>query len=570
MKKGYPVILRKWTGVAASVTAAALLLTACGGDGGDQPGGGGLAGTDQATQGAWDINELDAAQVKEGGELKWPLDALPDNWNYNQLDGTLLDHDYILSAIIPKLHVADKAGEVAANPNYLESAEVTSTDPQVVTYKLNPAAKWSDGTTFGWEDFDAQFKALNGTNTEYSVSGTTGYEDIEKVEKGAADNEVVVTFKNKFAEWTSLFTPLYPKSLNATAKEFNEGWASAPKVTAGPFKIGTIDETAKLVTLVRDDAWWGDKPKLEKITYRVVDRAALADSLASGAIDWYTIGSSVDNFQRAKAMQGVEVRQAPGKSYNHITFNGAPTSILADQKLRVALMKAMDPTVYAKGILGPIVENPSALGNHFFLQGTGNYVDNSAPIKADKDAAKADLDAQGWKLDGEFRKKDGKQLDVRIVSTAGNPISEQISKLTQAQLKEVGVNVIIEPQPSATFFSDFVNTGNFDMVGFGWSQTPWPISSSKGIYYLDEKNVNQNFGRIGSPEINQKLDEANGELDDAKRVALTNDADKLIWEAGHHLPLYQVPGARAVRGTLVNFGAFGVADPDYTKIGFSG
>ncbi|MGX7827093.1 ABC transporter family substrate-binding protein [Actinokineospora sp. 24-640] len=564
------MILRKWTGVAASVTAAALLLTACGGDGGDQPGGGGLAGTDQATQGAWDVNEVDAAQVKEGGELKWPLDALPSNWNYNQLNGTLVDHDYILSAIIPKLHVADKAGKVGANPNYLESAELTSTDPQVVTYKLNPAAKWSDGTAFGWEDFDAQFTALNGTNAEYSVSGTTGYEDIEKVEKGAADNEVVVTFKKKFAEWTSLFTPLYPKSLNATAKEFNEGWASGPKATAGPFKIGAIDETAKLVTLVRDDAWWGDKPKLEKITYRVVDRAALADSLASGAIDWYTIGSSVDNFQRAKAMQGVVVRQAPGKSYNHVTFNGAPSSILSDPKLRVALMKAMDPSVYAKGILGPIVENPSALGNHFFLQGTANYADNSAPIKADKDAAKADLDAQGWALDGEFRKKDGKQLDVRIVSTAGNPIAEQISKLTQAQLKEVGVNVVIEPQPSATFFSDFVNTGNFDMVGFGWSQTPWPISSSKGIYYFDEKNVNQNYGRIGSPEINQKLDEANGELDDAKRVALTNEADKLIWEAGHHLPLYQVPGARAVRGTLVNFGAFGVADPDYTKIGFSG
>ncbi|GAA4422074.1 ABC transporter family substrate-binding protein [Actinokineospora soli] len=561
------MIRKKWAGAAVPV-AAALLLSACGGDA-DSPGGG-LQGTDQAAQGSWSINEKPYAEVKEGGELKWPLDALPDNWNYNQLDGTLLDHDYILSAIIPKLHKADKAGKVVANPAYLESATLTSTEPQVVTYKLNPKAKWSDGTAFSWEDFDAQFKALNGSNPAYSVSGTTGYEDIEKVEKGAADNEVVVTFKKKFAEWTSLFTPLYPKALNSDPKEFNEGWKTEPKITAGPFKIGTIDQTAKLVTLVRDDSWWGDKAKLDKITYRVVERAALADSLASGAIDWYTIGSSVDNFQRAKSMQGVEVREAPGKSYNHVTFNGAPTSILADQKLRVAVMKAMDPNVYAKGILGPIVADPKALGNHFFLQGTANYVDNSAPVKADKEAAKADLDALGWKLDGEFRKKDGKQLDIRLVSTAGNPISEQIGKLTQAQLKEVGVNVIIDAQPPAAFFADFVNTGNFDMVGFGWSQTPWPISSSKGIYYLDEKNVNQNYGRIGSPEINKLLDEANGELDDAKRVELTNQADKLIWESGHHLPLYQVPGARAVRATVVNFGAFGVADPDYTKIGFAG
>ncbi|MGQ0842068.1 ABC transporter family substrate-binding protein [Actinokineospora sp.] len=561
---------RKWVALVAPVTAAALALSACGGGSGQSGSDKGVTGADQAQQGVWDINETDAAKLKDGGELKWPLDALPDNWNYNQIDGTTQDTDYILDAIIPQLHIADKAGKISINKNYLESAELTSTDPQIVTYKINPKAKWSDGTAFSWEDFDAQYKATNGSNTEYSVSSTTGHEDIEKVEKGATDQEVKVTFKRKFAEWTSLFTPLYPKSLNATATEFNTGWATAPKVTAGPFKIGTIDQTAKLVTLVRDDAWWGDKAKLDKITYRVVERAALADSLAGGAIDWYTIGSSVDNYQRGKAIQGVAIRQAPGKSYNHVTFNGAPTSILADPKLRVAVMKGMDTATFAKGILGPIVSDPKPLGNHFFLQGTGDYADNSAPVKADKAAAKADLDALGWKLDGEFRKKDGKQLDLRMVSTAGNPISEQISKLTQAQLKEVGVNVVIDAQPSSALFKDFVTPGNFDMVGFGWSQTPWPISSSKGIYYLDEKSVNQNYGRVGSTDINKKLDEANAELDDAKRIALTQEADKLIWAEGHHLPLYQVPGARAVRGTLANFGSFGVADIDYAKIGFTG
>ncbi|EWC59349.1 Oligopeptide ABC transporter, periplasmic oligopeptide-binding protein OppA [Actinokineospora spheciospongiae] len=558
----------KLAALVAPLTAVALALSACGS--GDSGGGGGVQAGDQATQGSWDINEVDVSKLKEGGELKWPLDSLPDNWNYNQLDGTLQDGDYIISAILPKLFKADKAGKVVINKDYLESAELTSTGPQVVTYKINPKAKWSDGTPFTWEDFDAQFKALNGTNTEFSVSGTTGYEDVEKVEKGASDQDVKVTFKRNFGEWTNLFTPLYPKSLNATPAEFNTGWQTAPKATAGPFKIGTIDPTAKLVTVVRDDAWWGDKPKLDKITYRVVERAALADSMTSGAIDWYTIGSSVDLYQRGKAIQGAVIRQGPGKAYSHLTFNGAPTSILSDPKLRIAVMKGLDPATYAKGILGPIVSDPKPLGNHFFLQGTGNYADNSAPVKADKEAAKTELDGLGWKLDGEFRKKDGKQLDIRLVSTAANPISEQISKLTQAQLKEIGINVVIDAQPSSVFFKDFVNTGNFDMVGFQWSQTPWPISSSKGIYYLDEKNVNQNYGRIGSEEINKKLDEANQELDEAKRVALTQDADKLIWAEGHHLPLYQTPAARTVRATLANFGSFGVADPDYTKIGFTG
>ncbi len=49
---------------------------------------------------------------------------------------------------------------------------------------------------------------------------------------------------------------------------------------------------------------------------------------------------------------------------------------------------------------------------------------------------------------------------------------------------------------------------------------------------------------------------------------LANEVDKLIWAEGFSLPLTQSPGNVAVRSTLANFGAFGLADVDYTTIGF--
>lgn len=558
---------RKWAALIAPVAAAAMLLSACGGSS-DSGGGKGVQGGAGQGAGAQDINAMDVSKLKDGGELKWPLDQLPDNWNYNELDGTLDDGIRILYAIMPHLWMANAGGTVDLNKDYLDSADVTSTDPEVITYKINPKAKWSSGRAISWEDFDATFKALNGTNDKYTVASTTGYEDIEKVEKGASDQEVKVTFKKKFAEWKALFDPLFPKELNGDPEAFNSGWVDGPKMTAGPFKIGTIDKTGQLVTVVRDAAWWGNKPKLDKITYRVVDRGALADALANGSIDFYKIGSSVDLYQRAKTTPGAVIRQGPGTQYNHITFNGASSSILADPKLRVALMKGLDQVKFTKGILGPIVANPTPLGNHFFLQGTANYKDNAAAVKYDQAAAKSDLDALGWKMDGQFRKKGGKQLDVRFVSTADNPISEQIVKLTQAQLKEIGVNVIVDTEPAAKFFKDYVNTGNFDMTGFGWTASSFPLSGAKSIFYLDPKSTGQNFGHVGSPEMNKLLDEATAELDDTKRAALTQQIDTMAWQEGHHLPLYQVPGAEAVRSTLANFGAFGFGDRDYTKIGF--
>lgn len=42
----------------------------------------------------------------------------------------------------------------------------------------------------------------------------------------------------------------------------------------------------------------------------------------------------------------------------------------------------------------------------------------------------------------------------------------------------------------------------------------------------------------------------------------------MLFEEVFSLPLIQTPGNVAVRSTLANFGAFGLADADYTKIGF--
>ncbi|SDP03864.1 ABC transporter family substrate-binding protein [Lentzea jiangxiensis] len=488
---------RRTTVGVSALAAVVLTLTACGGPSNNN-GNSGLKGADNAI-GQADINPQDASKVKDGGEFRWPVDQLPDNWNYNQLDGTNADGRRMIDTMMPNLWKQKADATFEINKDYLEDAKLASTEPQVLEFKINPKAKWSDGTALSWQDFEAMWKSLSGTDKAFEVAGTTGYEDIEKVEKGATDQEVKVTFKKKFAEYKGMFSPLYPKSMSSVAEEFNKGWADAPKVTAGPFKVGTIDRTAKLVTVVQDPAWWGEKPKLEKITFRQVDRPALADALANGQIDFFDIGSSVDNFTRAKSMQGVTIRQAITPDYSHITFNGADSSILKDPKLRVALMKGIDTKVISKALLGQMLKGDAQVtGNHFFLLGSAGYKDNSAVAAFDKEAAKKQLDELGWKLEGETRKKDGKELLVRYVMPSPNPISDQIAKLTQSQLKEIGAKVEIQAVPSTDFFKQYVNVGNFDMTGFRWLASATPVSDSKGIYYLDPASTNQNYGRIGS------------------------------------------------------------------------
>ena len=54
-----------------------------------------------------------------------------------------------------------------------------------------------------------------------------------------------------------------------------------------------------------------------------------------------------------------------------------------------------------------------------------------------------------------------------------------------------------------------------------------------------------------------------------KARALANQVDTMIWQEGFNLPLFQSPGNIAVRSDLANYGAFGIADVDYTAFGFT-
>src|SRR5678816_2514748 len=122
-------------------------------------------------------------------------------------------------------YLNDATGAPVWNRDYLASEPILKTDPkQVVIYELNPKAIWYDGTPITWEDFYWQWKASNGTNKAYQVVSTTGYEDIESVEKGKDDREVIVTYKRHFADWQGNFNQFYPASTNKDPKVFNEGW----------------------------------------------------------------------------------------------------------------------------------------------------------------------------------------------------------------------------------------------------------------------------------------------------------------------------------------------------------
>jgi peptide/nickel transport system substrate-binding protein len=416
------------------LTAGALAVPLLAGCSSEDPAGKPLAGQDIALTAR--------ARIIDGGTLRWAVDAVPETLNTFQADADAAT-SRVAQAVLPSMYRLDRNGRPARNPDYLESAKVVETEPkQVVLYKLNQQAVWSDGREIGAADFAAQWRALSGKDTSYWTARNAGYERIEKVERGANDLEVKVTFERSYADWRSLFSPLYPKDVMGSPDSFNDSARRKLKVTAGPFALKKVDRKNDEVTLVRSPRWWGQPAKLSEIVLRAVPRDRRAAALAAGEIDLAEItpeaaeritlasraplqgargragaeekagagGQGADekagsdgkqrgqtaNEPQQEALRDFEVRKSLEPAYTQLALNGA-AGPLADERVRRAVARALDREELAKAVLKPLGLPAVPVGSHLALAGQAAYADNSGALGGqDPEEARALLADAGW------------------------------------------------------------------------------------------------------------------------------------------------------------------------------
>lgn len=539
-----------------------LALAGCAREDTDTPAAGGPAELGTTN----DINPQDPADLEQGGNLRLALTALPPNFNPLHIDGNVADAAGMLKATLPRAFRIAPDGTATVNTDYFTSIELTSEDPQVVTYTINPDAVWTDGTPITWEDIAAQIHATSGKDPGFAIASSNGADRVESVTRGVDDRQAVITFAKPYAEWRGMFSGngmLLPKSMTATPEAFNTAQRDGPGPSAGPFMITSIDRGAQRIVLTRNPDWWGDPPLLDSITYTVLDDAARIPALQNNALDATGL-ATIDELTIAQRTPGISIRRAPGNSWYHFTFNGAPGSILEDKALRQAIAKGIDRQTIANVTQRGLVDNPVPLNNHIFVRGQEGYQDNSDVVAYNPEQAKAELDALGWRLNGQFREKDGRRLVIRDV-LFDSLSTRQFAQIAQSNLAEIGVKLEIDAKGATGFFSDHIIPGNFDIAQFTWVGDAFPLSGLTQIYASYGES---NFGKIGSPEIDAKIEETLSELDPERARELANEIDQMLFEEVFSLPLTQSPGNVAVRSNLANFGAFGLGDADYTKIGF--
>ena len=512
----------------------------------------------------WDA--ADAGDVQDGGTLNLAVGALPVNYNNSQIDGNDVDTNTLLSPTQggPLRITTDGGTEV--NPDYASSVELTSEDPQVVEIKLNPKAVWEDGTPITVADYEATWKALNGSNEEYQVVSTTGWDQIGSVEQGSDEFDVKVTFSSVFADWRSLFGgTVLPAAIANDPTAFNTGYTAKAMPSYGPYVISNIDQTGQVVTLTPNPVWWGEKPKLDTILFKVVSQAQQGSSFANKEIDALYISANADLYATAQSREDAEIQATNGLTWTHVTMN-AKEGPLSDVNVRKAVASVVNREQIAAAANTPVGVPAVTQGDYIFMNGQKGYQDKALPH--DTAAAEGFMKDAGYAKDGDSWTKDGEALKLTITVPADTATNIQRSEQVQADLGDFGIPVELTTVPVAQYFSDYVIPGNFEMVSFSWQGTPFPISSKEPLFYpLDS---GQNFTGTTDDKLGDLWTKANAELDPDKRIEIANEINDTIWSYVPMFPIAPLPNVWAVKQGLVNYGAamFGYSPVDWTIVGW--
>ena len=335
-------------------------------------------------------------QIKDGGHLNLAIDELTTQENPFHGDSTTYTST-IWSYYNPQLAMYAPRGEFSPNHEYVtDIKEDTSSGNTVLTYTISPRAVYNDGTPIDWRAFENTWKANNGTDGDYIPSSTDGYKLIESVTPGENDKQAVVTFSQVYPWWKGLFNILLPPQVS-DAKKFNNAYKSNlhPEWGAGPYTVDHVNFKKGEVVFKRNDKWWGDKGKLDSITFRQMEPQASINALRAGEIDATSVGSRERLKTAEKMGKLVDIRTGAAPFTSLITLN-AKSDILSDINVRKAVMTGIDRSQLATIRFNGMGYSEKLPGSFQLFSRQKGYDDNfGAVVKFNKDEAQQILERDG-------------------------------------------------------------------------------------------------------------------------------------------------------------------------------
>ena len=435
-------------------------------------------------------------------------------------------------------HVYDRLVHFDAKQKLIPglAASWKTIDDRTWEFKLRTGVKFHDGSPFTADDvIFSMERAPNVENSPGSFALYVRGKTFTKVD----DHTVRVTTKEPY--------PLMPNDMatiaiiskaaatGAKTDDFNSGKAA---VGTGPFKFSEFVKGDRYV-IVRNDDYWGGKPKWAKVTIRPIKTGpARVAALLAGDVDVIEEVPTTD-IQRLQKEGKVGISQGLSNRviFFHmdqwrdetpfITANDGSKikNPLKDLRVRKALSKAINrPAIIDRLMEKAAVPASQFLADDFF--GTSKKL---KPEAFDPEGAKKLLAEAGFP----------KGFKMTIHSPNGRYINDaRMAEAVAQMFTRIGVETKVETMPPAVFFNraSAGAGGNpeFSFILVGWGAGTGEVSSPlKSLVATFSKTTGMgtaNRGRYSNPVLDKAIDEALATVDDAKRAELLAKASEIAIE----------------------------------------
>ena len=510
------------------------------------------------------------------------------DYNNNTSAANNFSNSQMTALVQPSVFLTDPSSKLSLDGDLMTSATLTSTSPQVVVYKINPKAVWSDGTKVSCSDFylswlQATSKAKSGDGLAFDPAGTSGYDQMKAPVCSDGGATVTTTYTTPFADWRAVFGPMVPahvvekdsgvadvtklKDTDTTGdvvkfaatfiKDF-KGFNAKADLSAGPFALKSLSDDQ--VVMVRNDKYWGNPAGPDSLTLVTnSDGQSEVQALQNGEVQVISPQPDAALASQLKTSPDITFNAYAGATYEHLDFNMSNKLFqgATGLALRQAFFSCVDRTDIIKKLVLGVNEKTQPLGNVIFLPSEASYKDDYSDFKAaDVAKAKSTMEAAGWKLgsDGIYALADGTKATFRL----GHKVidnREKIAQLVAGSCKKAGINV--KDDQDAKFNSDRLPKSDFDMALFAWVGTAYK-SGGFGNYTTGGGG---NYNKLTDPTVDKLFKASNVELDQTKRDTINQQLDQAIAKTYSTFPLYQfsdmVAQTKTLSPALTYVGSFG-------------
>ena len=495
---------------------AAMALVLVAGCGGDDSGGGG-GGGELVFGTASDPVVLDGALVSDGESLR-ALDQM--------FEGL----------------VTLKEGSTEVVPGLAESWE-SNADGTSWTFKLRDGVKFHDGTDFNaeavcfnfdrWYNFKGPFQLESATYYWQTVFG--GFSDKKKPSlykscEATDDTTVVLNLTKPSASFLGAlaltnFTFASPDALQkygADEGSVDEETGFKPTGTygtehptgTGPFKFESWTRGDRLV-MVRNDDYWGEKAKIEKLIFRPIsDNAARLQALQNGEIQGYDLVEPQD-IQTVEGDDNLQILDRPAFNVGYVTIN---------QKVKpfdkLAVRQAVAAGLDREAVVNNFYAGRGDVATQFMPSSLFGYADDVMKYTYNPRKAKALLTSAGVRLP--------LQVDFWYPTDVSRPYMPDPKRNFEAfaaSLNKSGFKVVPHSAPWSPDYVGRVNDGKAGALNLiGWTGDYGDPDNFIGTFF---QQPSTQWG-FENQAIFDKLDQAEVETDEAKRTALYQEANRAI------------------------------------------